>query len=1106
MRHTLKTIRLFLIAAVLALALPGAGWARPIIVPDQPAMQLDDLGLYEVGYALRGGPEMRLPVGWTGGIDSQTGAACQSANVQNGREAWLLHVPWRGKTGVTFQEFTLKLPQAPKIILRGATALRADGVGKSDGVTFRVFVDGAKQMEVNRADADWQPFTVDITAWVGKTVTLRFETDPGPQDNSSFDFALWGGRQVVLTGFKPTVQTHPAPPPLDLRRLTSRQSGSVAPPSGFAGKTSTQVTAKEAVLRYRGTDGTLEYHWKPTGNGLLGSLSLRAAMTGDAPVTLPLAGQASLDWLDKATLISTRLTPTPSGNTGAVLTRVYSVAGRFSTATVTVTGRLVGKSLVFNVACDVPVLRGLEGGDWGPTMRRRQIALPYYSNPIWFLPRENLFAGAFLDWTTSQASSLDGTRAAYDVRTDGTRNLLRERLVYTAAWHLTETLPNLPNPPSPFRAYLAGRVMLDIWGGSFATIQERLHTLVDSGFGPGAAILHDWQRDGYDNGLPAHVPANPKLGGDEAMRALVGEAQADGITMALHENYVDYYPNFEGFADADIARAPDGSRVGAWYNPSTKVQSFAVKPSRILPLAKTQGPEIVRCYGSAACYLDVHSAVPPWFHVDFDAAQPGAAKFETVWDAHRALWAYERGLHHGPVFGEGNNHWYWSGLLDGVEAQFGQGWRDGAGTNAPLRVDFDLLKIHPLELNHGMGYYERWWVHGPDAQHGLLSLLDKYRMQEVAYGHQGFLGGEAWHDAGLAWLESHLMRPLTSRTALADPIAIDYFDGRRWVDTTAAAKADDAAAWTRVRVRYSNGVTVWANGSNAPLSIPSDSPSIGGWGASVTLPPTGWLATGAGLRAGTMLRSGIVSDLAETPDSLFVNARAAVDWETPGTTRLRPTVAEFVPTGPRSFRAAYHWAVGQTITTDAGCFVHFVQASPNNGGEGIRFQQDHAFAQPTSQWKPGETVTDGPWNVTIPADTAPGDYFWTVGLSAPGGGRLTLQGKSDAHSRIILGTLHVTADEVTFTPTPPEAGRTTAPVNHEGRVLDFGTIRTNGSVFVHREGPEWVLRPFPRDRPFTVELSAARFGHPASVQVVKGWWRLPLTGAAIYRWPAPRGL
>jgi len=36
-------------------------------------------------------------------------------------------------------------------------------------------------------------------------------------------------------------------------------------------------------------------------------------------------------------------------------------------------------------------------------------------------------------------------------------------------------------------------------------------------------------------------------------------------------------------------------------------------------------------------------------------------------------------------------------------------------------------------------------------------------------------------------------------------------------------------------------------------------------------------------------------------------------------------------------------------------------------------------------------------------------------------------------------------------------------------------------------------------------FSAARLGHPVSAPVVGGWWRLPLAGAAIYRWPASEG-
>nr|MDQ2688069.1 hypothetical protein [Armatimonadota bacterium] len=233
---THKHITLFL-CLLLTMLLVTAGWAqnnaRPVITPDQGVMQLDDIGLYQVGGRLRSGVALPLPVGWEGGLDAGPhGMACQSMGTQNGKTAWLLHCPWKDATGIAYQEFTVKLPRVSKITLSGATALRADAVGKSDGVTFRVYVDGQKQLEVNRTDAAWKSFTFDLTPEAGKTVTLRFETDPGPQDDSSFDFALWGDRRLTLAGFRPVKVSHPAPPALDLRRLSSVQSSSIAPRSG----------------------------------------------------------------------------------------------------------------------------------------------------------------------------------------------------------------------------------------------------------------------------------------------------------------------------------------------------------------------------------------------------------------------------------------------------------------------------------------------------------------------------------------------------------------------------------------------------------------------------------------------------------------------------------------------------------------------------------------------------------------------------------------------------------------------------------------------------------------------------------------------------------
>ena len=51
----------------------------------------------------------------------------------------------------------------------------------------------------------------------------------------------------------------------------------------------------------------------------------------------------------------------------------------------------------------------------------------------------------------------------------------------------------------------------------------------------------------------------------------------------------------------------------------------------------------------------------------------GAGAFASFRRETENLWAYERKTHEGPVFGEGLNHWLWSGYSDGVEAALGAG-------------------------------------------------------------------------------------------------------------------------------------------------------------------------------------------------------------------------------------------------------------------------------------------------------------------------------------------------------------------------------------------------------------------------------------------------
>jgi hypothetical protein len=1099
---------LWLVAVVCGFVTLVTAVAQPAITPDQSVMNLEELGVYAVGYAYRSQPEQQFPLGWSGFFEDRTGVACEPFGTQNGKSAFLLHCPWRNGTGITFQQFVFSLPtQATRILLQGATAMRSAIVTNSDGVTFRLYVNGTKLFDYHQTNDVWQSFEYDFTSLRGTNLTVRFEVDPGPNNNASFDYSLWGDRQLVLEGCTPPVITRPTPPPLTLSNLWSGQSTEVAPASGFAGTTTSVLSNSVAYFRYTGDDGVLEYQWRPpqsTNDGLFGTLTLAAQMAGDTLVTVPLANSAALSWTQTATPLSSGWGQT---NRGCTLWRTFSCGG--STATVQMTGQLVGKTLAVTVTCDLPKVTTFNAGVGGPVVRRRQVAVPYFTGAVYYLSQENLFASALLDWTASAASSHSGTQATYDALTDGTHAALNERVLLSAAWHLAEVLPNPPNPPSPWRQFLANKVVLDIWGGTFANVSTNLKTLTDYGITNCVALIHDWQRSGYDNALPMHYPANAAYGGDPGMSNLVATGTALGVRCALHENYVDYYPNYDFYTTNDIALDSISQLELAWYNPGTHIQSFAEKPNAILRLADTQSPEIHRRYNTLANYLDVHSAVPPWFHVDHRASETGAGRFSRVWDIHRQLWAYERTTHTGPVFGEGNNHWYWSGCLDGVEAQFGSGWPGNGGFTAPLAVDFDLLKIHPLQINHGMGYYSRWWPTdgyqtnwaGGTAP---MVVLDRYRLQEVAFGHAGFLDSSMYSSVPLAWLEHHLLSPVMARYATARPVEILYESGGAWLDATAMAKLGPETTNSRVRIRYENGLVLTANGA-------SNSWAVGSW----LLPDWGWVAEAPGFTAGTALRAGVVSDFADAGTSVFLNARPASDWNLSDCRRVHPSVGSFQQTGTRAFRVTYRWDVQDPLAKNYTCFVHFC----TNGI--IRAQQDHAVSPPTSQWQVGQSVNDGPWNITLASGLPDGDYDWLIGLYDLGGdgSRVHLQGLDDGTARIRLGVLRLTnsGTVLTFTaetnqPTLDPAAWYGQHLNSSNAVVDFGIARTDGSAWLRQEGNLWRLKTWPRGRNFMLEFSRARFDQPAQVDSIGGGaaqvvplptasgWRLPLNGASEYRW------
>jgi len=452
----------------------------------------------------------------------------------------------------------------------------------------------------------------------------------------------------------------------------------------------------------------------------------------------------------------------------------------------------------------------------------------------------------------------------------------------------------------------------------------------------------------------------------------------------------------------------------------------------------------------------------------------------------------------GPVLGEGKYHWLWSGLLDGVEAQFGaESTPITNGLEAPLFVDFDLTRIHPLQVNYGMGYYDRWMPESVTITSTLA--LDAYRMQEVIFGHAPYLTDSLWSSVPRALLEQDLVAPLAARYALQTPNAITYMVDGAWSEASIAAKAGD---FSLAQVSYPNGDHVVANSR----------PSIFTWN-SLQLPQYGWAVTGPGYVAYTALLDGHIADYSQTTQSIYANARNQVDILS-ANTLATASVAAFQQIGPGAIRIQLAWDVNTAEPTVAyEEFIHFVSSQAPPGSNSLSGVTGGVPRVPTESWTVGESILDNVFNFYLPATMPDGTYQIRVGLYS-GSQRAILYGNNDGNLRYAVGAITVSNNRsnIVFSAIPIASAAPDPRLNSAGNVVNFGTIRTDGMVLLQQlTTSEIELRSFPRSRDTVVQLNSTNAAVPASVNcdngdvlvpliVTGGYWQLNLRGRKYCTW------
>ncbi|MCL2120265.1 MAG: hypothetical protein FWH27_17755, partial [Planctomycetaceae bacterium] len=417
--------------------------------------------------------------------------------------------------------------------------------------------------------------------------------------------------------------------------------------------------------------------------------------------------------------------------------------------------------------------------------------------------REPVFHLAMIDHTRSNGSELffgeNGGGVRYLPKTDGTYNDCFERIFVTVSPTFAEVLPNIPNPVSPWRHVTALRVWYPFGASNREQNWQYWQNIHRHGIRQ--MIINDHETGWRDGGesFTFRTYTAPGRGGDESQLEYTQRLHSLGFHYGPYNNYTDYAPVNEFWNEDWVTRLSNGQWRSAWarcYNP---------KPQRAVEAEQKIAEIVQNKFHFNTAYCDVHTAVEPWAYVDYDARVPGAGTFAATFYAYGEIMLHQKQTWGGPVYSEGNNHWYYCGLTDGNYAQDQAYFK--SNPEWPWLVDFDLLKLHPLGNHFGMGspdmFYSPEENRKPDA-------IDRFIAATLAFGHTGFLTPYGMHNAVKGYF---LVQAIAERIGTQNVSQIRYADENGNLLTTEQALESGAYKLNRIEVTYDDGFVIRVNGN-----------------------------------------------------------------------------------------------------------------------------------------------------------------------------------------------------------------------------------------------------------------------------------------------------
>ncbi len=1004
-------------------------------LPERGGLSLTTLDSYRGVWNYDGKPEQILPVGFQG-TDKTSSAVAGRNSVDRdgiGRQSLGMHPPYKGGIGNVGVEYRVKLPETKPISLSFFSAMRSvtPPESPSDGITYRIKVDGKTMYEKHDAETVWIAHEVDLSEFAGKEILLTLQSDPGPKRNTNCDQCYWGD-VVLFAGEKPAVLSAEAKQKLFDENLQAVKTGKTESPK-------TRIFNLDG-----GLIGAVTFGENGFVDGVIGLGNAEKQVQFDGlkvwtkgqPIGSWPSSVSSGPWTSKNEQPENappkpvkKSSPQRAGDeaqrsprTEALFAQDIEFADRKGTLFFGVTKN--GPALQFSLdSSEIDLIDRIE---FGPATQHASKV--YYGHGYCIVEPEAFVAHAGghnlasshvgMDFENGisvlQATSFPPDRFVVDPKTKR----------YTLSVHPATTITLLPGtagaldcairfrplhetqPSAGFKTK-AGRFVFDIWGGKFREHAKTIELAAKYGLTDSLFIVHNWQRYGYDNRLPDIWPPNPERGTLQDMQETLKLCDKHGIQYGLHDNYIDFYPDADEYGFDVTTFHANGQPRTAWNNYGIEALSYQFRPDRVQKFLERNFDLMVPQLPMSTYFVDVFTSAPPFdfydregnFHSRAETRQCWAKAFDTIRDR---LSKANANFPSATTISEAGMDSL-VGYLDGADCQFMMLSPESGEFRIRIRCKqwsrvpwFDAVH-HTKFSQHGVGYSGRYEAQRGRATHGIES--DDYITSEILTGHALMVDFGSWRRGAVRkyWLAQDLIRHLADK----EITKVEFVDGN--ID--------------RQIISWSDGATVYANLGDSDWTI---HPVVKTGKRTFILPQYGYFALHQNGASGIWKLNGRVVEAVEFADSdrkvagLYVNARQK---GTEGLLDITPSLNSFKYLGDNRFTATFKWNAKEPTPKDLCVFVHCTEKRTSWYQKLKDAVLGGGFPEtPTSQWT-GEIVTDNhvPKNadgqpvLTIPDTLPEGRYQFVVGLYDPkeNGDRANLFGFDAGANRYVVGWLVV---------------------------------------------------------------------------------------------------